>query len=924
MPVARHIQTNFTAGEFDPLLAWREDVSFFYNSAYRLENVVPLPQGGLKRRGGMKHIKRQRGELSEITSSATITAPSGGTVSYLTDGSAGGVFRTTAALSTNTVYQIAVFDFGSAQRLGVVDMAGLRLENTPSATTTVTVSLEFSDDGITWSPDTSAYVLDEISVGTASYNRRLCSVPSGAFSTNHRYWRLSILNPSAADYGSTTVAIDELKIYDQAVAGSTGAPSDAKLFSMSPGNGSEYVLVASEYCVDIYNVALDEFVSSVPIDHNSSQISEIKTAVNRDSLVLYHKDIPPIVITNLGADADWGAKYMTFSSVVRYPFSTGAVSGGVDEVQYVNFESMATGDKFHFEYNGQSSAEIVWSGSVFTDIQTALNAMDDFSNVVVTDLGTGDCEIKWTGVDGKKPWAILVVAIVSGSGTANIWHKTYGRPDTDDLWSATRGYPRCGTFYQGRHWMGGFRDAPDVLVASRATDPTDFKEDADPIAVSPIVVAPQIDEEITITDIYAGRHLQIFTTSGEFYIPTEPITPDNIAIKAATRHGSNGVTQPVSVQGGTLFVERNGRAIREFLYLDAEQSYSAEPISLVAGHLVAQPRSIALRRPLDIDEPRMLLIANTGQDSDGNDVPAAMAVIDRAQQVTAFSRITTNGTVKSFATTQSGTAWALVERDLVGSEGPYWHYLSRLDADFMADEALEATNTEYDEYTATSGQTVFTYTFTSPATDADVAVWTRAASTDDWSRVSSADYTVNLGAQTVTFNTGRASGELIRVNKRQSTVRVSPPGHNKGETFMVNADRTVPLGEFTATATTVTAGDTIDLGSARWDFTVQFGYKFNPRVVLQAFKGRLPMSPTMKKQRIFRALVQMIKTGSLSVGTYGQSLKDTTILSGSAKVFTGTKRLSGLGKWEIEPRLEFSQAQSAPWQIAAITYDVRY
>ena len=49
-------QTNFSSGELDPLLRARVDLNQYQNGAETLTNVVVQPQGGVRRRGGLKHL----------------------------------------------------------------------------------------------------------------------------------------------------------------------------------------------------------------------------------------------------------------------------------------------------------------------------------------------------------------------------------------------------------------------------------------------------------------------------------------------------------------------------------------------------------------------------------------------------------------------------------------------------------------------------------------------------------------------------------------------------------------------------------------------------------------------------------------------------------------------------------------------------
>ena len=50
------IQTNFSSGEIDPLLRSRIDLEQYYNALETAQNVFVLPQGGVKRRDGLKFI----------------------------------------------------------------------------------------------------------------------------------------------------------------------------------------------------------------------------------------------------------------------------------------------------------------------------------------------------------------------------------------------------------------------------------------------------------------------------------------------------------------------------------------------------------------------------------------------------------------------------------------------------------------------------------------------------------------------------------------------------------------------------------------------------------------------------------------------------------------------------------------------------
>ncbi len=929
MPQARHIQTSLTSGELDPLLWSREDITFFYTSARLIENAVPLPQGGVKRREGWVYKAPQRGELDELTISA-LTAPNGGTTANLTDGDEDTVFTTTTAMGTVGTYEIVIIDLGSSMDVTCVDMGGIAIVGVDGTVNSARLQLHASDDASTWE------LIAADTFATATHDRRF-SAPPDQLLTTARYLRIRTSNFIAGqDYGASTVRMTSVAVHVEEGYSTDGAEvGNHSHHTMTTSIDDEYDLVMTDGNCDIFSGDDGSYLASVSLPHPNSRIGEIKVSQSLDTMVVYHENYPPWVIQKIGGDTSWRSGAFEFESVVDFPFDTldgEDVSGGENEIQFAQFSDMAGTDDLLVEYNGETSASFSWTNTtatMVTRIQNAINSLTDFSEVVVTDAGDDGFDIEFTGVDGKRAWPTLVFDLLTGSGLVEISRKTYGKPDTDKLWSDTRGYPRCGGFYQGRHWMGGFRDRSDVIVASRAGNLADFREDADPVISSPIVVAPSLDEQITVHNIYAGRHLQIFTSSAELYVPDEPITIDNIALKVTTRHGSNRYTQPVDVQGGTLFVDRNGRALREYLFTDAEQSYSAEPVTILAGHLLASPQSMVLRRARDVDQPRALLIANTGTDRAGDTVPASMCIIDRAQQVTGLCRISTEGTPLTFASTQKGEAFAMVSRELAGNS---WNFLEQFSSDFMSDCAVEVANDDIDDLTATADQTVFSYTFTSPLDTSDVAIWTRASEDDDWSRVEGDSYTVQLDTQTVTltgdYADGVAEGTLVRVNLRQDTVTLSGVGdHLEGVEVEVHGDG-LPLGTLTV------SGGAVDLGDQRFDFACQVGLRMIPRIVLHPYKGQGQQSPTMKNQRIPRMLLQLERTGAVSVSAhdggrpravslanYDSGVMDPTL---DEVLFTGAKRISGLGRWQKEPTVEITQTVPMPFLLRSVTYDVRF
>ena len=95
--------------------------------------------------------------------------------------------------------------------------------------------------------------------------------------------------------------------------------------------------------------------------------------------------------------------------------------------------------------------------------------------------------------------------------------------------------------------------------------------------------------------MFANRHLQVFTTSAEWMVSGDPLTPSEIQLKRQTQVGSRSdiFAPPLAIDGATIFAGANGREIREFLFSDLEGIYQATDLSLLVRHLIQNPQDMA-------------------------------------------------------------------------------------------------------------------------------------------------------------------------------------------------------------------------------------------------------------------------------------------------------------------------------------------
>ncbi len=249
--------------------------------------------------------------------------------------------------------------------------------------------------------------------------------------------------------------------------------------------------------------------------------------------------------------------------------------------------------------------------------------------------------------------------------------------------SATRGWPECGTFHGGRLYLGGMKSRPATLMGSVVADFFNFAPGTG-LDNQAFMITIDTDQVNAIYQLRSGQALQIFTSGAEMAITVAPpITPTNINAEEQTRRGSKRRVPVVEVDGATLFVQRGGAGLRQFLYFQLEQQFRSELLSLLAPHLIVDPVHLAARKGASTDDADHVLIVG----SDGN---IAVLTTLRTQEIAAFSRWQTAGLVKSVCALQSGEVFFAVLRN--GSiRVEIWNDACRMDATVLASSTTTFT-----------------------------------------------------------------------------------------------------------------------------------------------------------------------------------------------------------------------------------------
>lgn len=416
--------------------------------------------------------------------------------------------------------------------------------------------------------------------------------------------------------------------------------------------GQSYLIAFYKKMLSIYkNDALVKTwtdTSGMPslAEFTDSILAEMKIIQSVDTLILTHADLEPLQLKRL-SDTDWRLEPITFTDVPYHAFNSVTVTPGASNVVLSGLTSLTV--------TATTTVDMFSSASVGQVITYKLGGLLRITKFLSTKEVEGVLE-----QDFYNPSTGTTLTIPMNDWTYDTGYER--------SWSSTRGYPTCCCFYQRRLWLGGTKSRPTTLFWSEVDDYFTFKiTDRDDSAGELTLVDNELNE---IVNLFPGRNLQIYTIGDEHYIPQDPstpITPSNIKVKRSTSHGSSLVT-PVSVDGVTIFVERFGKVVREYVYEEAEQSYNANAISFLASNNILNPVYMDVKKAnTDTPADYVFIVNGSTPETIPLKVDGAIAVLNmwRSQELLAWSLFTTRGKFRDVVTVDKDV-YVVVEREVTG------------------------------------------------------------------------------------------------------------------------------------------------------------------------------------------------------------------------------------------------------------------
>ena len=653
--------------------------------------------------------------------------------------------------------------------------------------------------------------------------------------------------------------------------------------------------------LDVYDADGAVIQSNITTNVNwtEAQLFELNFAQFADTVFLTHRDNPIREIRRLSAssfevrafefeideDVVVSGAYKTHTPFYKYADATVSVTLSTD----------ATG----------TGRTITASSAIWT------------SDYVGHYLKVDGKQIKITGYTSSTVLVgTIIEAGIAGAGPHINWE--------EELISTVRGYPQAVSFHDNRLWFGGVKSYPSSIIASEISGYRNFDVGTglDNESINVAITSDKVNE---VRHLVSSRNLQIFTDAGEYYIPssdTTAITPSNISFLRQTPYGCNRAN-PTPFDGATLFSQKNGKTIREFIFSDLEQAYKSTSVSVLSSQLIDTPKQIAMQTGNNERAEQFAFFLNNGS-TEGGKLAVFHSIRDEKIAGWTMWETKTNDKFYSiialnenlFVVTErvlpSGTVYLLEkfsDTDSVTLDCSTLTTVYQKGVPLVNGGSQTGTTLNVDGFTS-DPQVNETFTIAGDTTE-----YTIIAVTD----TGSGSYTIALD-QTLA-STPADNAAITLVNGFVHTVdAVYEP------TTTVNAVYgNGSLGEYT-----IDANDRITLSNAPFPTGVRVGFNFTPIVETMPLDKEIDTGPlTGQPKRINKVIIDMSDGLDVKMKTTGDTYYPLVIqqtnftIDSDVSATTGRKEFNFLG-YSKSPTINISQNDPLPLKILGLAMEITF
>lgn len=280
----------------------------------------------------------------------------------------------------------------------------------------------------------------------------------------------------------------------------------------------------------------------------------------------------------------------------------GTLEGSYLDDPFRTTDGSGTVEVTHALHGFANSASVTISGATAVGGITAAQLTGAFTITVVDDnhytIATGGTAT--SSSDGGGPSCKFT--------GANLPTRRWDQP----AFSVVNGYPRCCLFYESRLWFASTPQDPSALWSSKINQFFNF-DVGDALPNDSIQTTVGTEQQVAeILHLNAEKDFSVFTMTGEYYAPKpqdSTLTPETFRLIKQTPYGASSA-RPVNFDGATLFVQEGTSNVREFLYTDLNQAYTASSVSFLSSHLLSNPVQIGAIHGTDLRPEQYAMFVN--------------------------------------------------------------------------------------------------------------------------------------------------------------------------------------------------------------------------------------------------------------------------------------------------------------------------
>ena len=671
-------------------------------------------------------------------------------------------------------------------------------------------------------------------------------------------------------------------------------PGDSRIIPFIFSNDELAVFALSNNRLDVFDSDGASVQSNITSNCNwtTAQLFELNYAQFGDTVFIVHRNNPIVKIVRASASS-FSVSLFTFEED-----ETVSVSGAIKTTQPF------------FKY-ADASISVTLSDKTTGTGRTLTASSGYFTSAYVgTYLLVNNKQVKVTGFTSATVVTVTVIEEVDTVGPHFIW--------AEQLISSIKGFPQAVTFHDNRLYFGGVRDKPASVIASKVGEYFNFDigSGAADDAIDVTVAGDRVNE---IRHLVSSRNLQVFTDGGEFFVPTSTdtsaVTPSNIIFMRQTPYGCNRA-KPIIFDGATIYAQKNGRAIREYLYSDVETAYASTSISILASQVVNNPVDMTMITGSTTKPEQFAFFTNT-------DGTLALFHSIRSEKIAGWTVWTTRtGDEFRSITAINENLFCVVKRTLQGSTVYTLEKFAETDALTLDSSGVTTLNQQGSPKVNGGSQSGSTL---------NVDGYTSAPNPNDIIQIAgnSTQYTIQTVNATASGYTLVLNQNLAATPSDNAVITIvqgrlhNTPTHLTS-TSVYAVDGTMALGTFTTSGS-----NTITLNEAH-PAGVNIGFDYTPTLETMPIDKDISNGPlTGQIKRISRAVIDVSNTLNVALQAADKEAKSLIIrqvdfnVAQSVAAVTGKKEFYFLG-YDRTPTVKITQTEPLPLTLLGMAVEVVY